>query len=374
MPGWLIGLLGAVYSRMPRRLRPLGKHAFRWGLVRVEALLGRRSVERGRRIEFLDFEIAHLEPFEFVGPGPNEVLVRSERSTVSPGTERAVLCGLPGARRSFPYTPGYSTAGRALGVGRATRDIAIGDRVAGRMNHASLGLMKAPSLFKVPDGVSDVAASFLELGIICLQGIRKAAIRPGDRVAVIGQGLIGQLAVRLARIAGASTVIAVANSRRRMASAVGPRGADEFVAISDDPDALARLRADVVIEAVGSAKGVVQAIRTARSGGTVVLLGSSRDLGRRIDWWSVAQQREVRLVGAHISALPSQDASAARWTYEEEGRLFLELLASGRLAVEDLVTWDAAPEECNRVYEVLADGGREHVGIVFDWQRLDVAR
>lgn len=373
MPGWLMRLLGTLYAKTPQRLRPLGKHVFRWGLVRGEALAKRRSVERGHHIEFLDFEIAYLEPFEFVGPGPEEVLVRSERSTVSPGTERAVLCGLPGARRAFPYTPGYSTAGRVLRAGTAVRGVTAGDRVAGRMSHASHGLMKAPSLFRVPDGVSAVEASFLELGIICLQGIRKAGLRPGDRVAVIGQGLIGQLAVRLARLAGASPIIAVASSRRRMGSAVGPNGADEFVALSEDPEALERLQADVVIEAVGSARAIIQAMVAARPGGTVVLLGSSRDLGRDLDWWTVAQQREVRLVGAHISALPSKDASAGRWTYAQEGRLFLDLLASQRLAVKDLVTWHAAPADCNRVYEVLADGGREHVGIVFDWQRVEVA-
>jgi hypothetical protein len=38
--------------------------------------------------------------------------------------------------------------------------------------------------------------------------------------------------------------------------------------------------------------------------------------------------------------------------------------------VSDLITWRAAPWECNQVYEVLAEGGREHVGIVFEWERL----
>jgi 2-desacetyl-2-hydroxyethyl bacteriochlorophyllide A dehydrogenase len=370
MPEWLLRLLGATYSRVPDSLRPAAKGAFKWGLVRSEAASKRRSVERGQRVEFLDFEIAHLEPFEFVGPGPDEALVQSECSTVSPGTERAVLCGLPGARRAFPYTPGYSTAGTVVRAGQALRGIKAGDRVVGRMSHASRGLMTPTSLFKVPDGVSAVEASFLELGIICLQGIRKAGIRPGDRVAVVGQGLIGQLAVRLARLVGADPLIAVASSRRRMKSAIGTAAADEFIALAEDPSALGRLEADVVIEAVGSAKAIVQAMEGARPGGTVVLLGSSRDLGRHIDWWTVAQQRQLRLVGAHISALPSRDASLGRWTYHQEGRLFLDLLASHRLNVEDLVTWRAAPGQCNQVYEVLADGGREHVGIVFDWARL----
>ena len=89
-------------------LRAPLKQVFVWTVLRIEALAGRRSVEQGRRIQYLDFEIAHLEPFEFLGPARGEVLVSSVASCVSPGTERAVLMGLPGARRPFPYVPGYS--------------------------------------------------------------------------------------------------------------------------------------------------------------------------------------------------------------------------------------------------------------------------
>ena len=367
MPTWLIKILGAIYTRIPPTARPPLKRAFLWATLRAQALAERRSVQRGRRVEFLDFEIAHLEPYEFLGPAGREVLVKAQASCVSPGTERAVLMGLPGARRRFPYVPGYSVVGRALAVGRAVTGIAVGDLVAGRMPHASRGIMAAGSVFKVPAGVSSEQASFLELGIITLQGIRKAGIRPGDRVAVIGQGLIGQLAVRLARLAGAEPVLAVASSRRRMGPALAAGGADEFLSLAEEPHAVSAIQADIVIEAVGSARAITVALEAARPGGTVVLLGSSRDLGRGLDWWNVAQRRGLTLVGAHISALPAADASAGRWTYAQEGTLFLDLLVSGRLDVSDLITWRARPEDCNEVYEVVAAGGREHVGIVIQW-------
>jgi threonine dehydrogenase-like Zn-dependent dehydrogenase len=122
-----------------------------------------------------------------------------------------------------------------------------------------------------------------------------------------------------------------------------------------------------VIEAVGTARAVITGMEAAREGGTVVLLGSSRDLGRNLDWWTLAQQRRLTLVGAHISDMPTVDSSAGRWTYREEGRLFLDLLASGALDITDLITWRPNPDECNQVYEALAEGGRHHVGIVFQW-------
>jgi threonine dehydrogenase-like Zn-dependent dehydrogenase len=235
------------------------------------------------------------------------------------------------------------------------------------MSHASHGVMTPSSLFKVPDGVSDEEASFIELGIICLQGVRKAAIRPGERVAVIGQGLIGQLAARLARLAGAGSIVAVASSARRMQTALHDGAADEFVSLAESPEAVDRIQADVVIEAVGSSPAITIAMTAARHGGRVVLLGSSRDLGRNLDWPKLAQQRELTLVGAHIGVLPQSDTSAGMWTYGQEGRLFMLLLGEGRLKLRDLVTWRPRPQECNRVYEVMAGGGGEHVGVVFDW-------
>ena len=367
MPVWLANVLGNVYTRIPPGFRPPLKRAFLWTMLRLQALTSRRPVRQGKRVEFLDFEIAHLEPYEFLGPGAQEVLVDAVASCVSPGTERAVLMGLPGARRRFPYVPGYSVVGRVREAGKNVGDIAVGDLVAGRMPHSSAGIMKTNSLFKVPAGIDTDQAAFLELGIITLQGIRKAGIRPGDRVAVVGQGLIGQLAVRLARVAGADPIVAVAASRRRMGSALGPHGADEFLSLADSRVAITQLHADIVIEAVGSARAITLAMEAARPGGKVVLLGSSRDLGRNLDWWNLAQRRELTIIGAHIGAMPATDVSAGRWTYKDEGVLFMKLLASGRLDLRDLITWRPRPDECNQVFEILAEGGREHVGIVFQW-------
>jgi threonine dehydrogenase-like Zn-dependent dehydrogenase len=233
--------------------------------------------------------------------------------------------------------------------------------------------MSKDTTFKVPDGVTDEDASFIELGIICLQGVRKAAIKPGERVAVVGQGLIGQLAMRMARMAGAEPIVAVASSRRRMETALRNGAADSFVALAEEPDAIDRVGADVVIEAVGSAPAIALAMRAARRGGRVILLGSSRDLGRDLEWWAMAQERDLTLVGAHISIMPKQEASARLWTYQQEGELFLDLLARGALSVSDMITWRPAPDDCNKVYEVLAGGGGEHVGIVFDWSGAGAA-
>lgn len=361
--------LGTVYQWIPPGARPFFKSAFLRSQIRLQGLLTRRLVRGGRRVEFIDFEIAHLEPFEYLGPARGEVEIETSFTTVSPGTERAVLCGLPGARRSFPYVPGYSSTGRVRAVGSGVRGFDVGSLVAGRVKHASADSVRADVLFPVPAGVDAESASFIELGIIVLQGIRKAGIRPGDRVAVLGQGLIGQLANRLARIQGAAEILALAPSRNREPVSTAPGGADTFVCVRDagfDPLTLA---ADVVIEAVGTPDAIALAARCARTGGRVVLLGSSRGLSPAVRLSDLLRSRQLELCGAHISDMPERDASPGRHTYRQEGALFLDLLRSKRLDVQDLVTWRARPQECNAVYEALAEGGRHHVAIVFDWRK-----
>lgn len=372
MPAWLERFLGSLYSRIPPSVRPAFKTVFLWAQIRIVGLWSRRSVRRGQRVAFLDFEIAHLEPYEYLSPGANEVEIAAHFSTVSPGTERAVLCGLPGARRAFPYFPGYSCAGVVVDAGASISTFRVGDRVAGRMRHASGESALTDHLFRVPDGVSLESASFIELGIITLQGIRKARINPGDTVAVLGQGLIGQLANRVARAVGASQVIAIAPSRNREPTAMANGGATAFVSMSEGSFDPSVVSADVVIEAVGTPDAIVMAVRCARPGGRVVLLGSSRGLSRDVNLGALVQGQDITIVGAHISDMPGHDPSPGRHTYRQEGELFLDMLRSGRLSVSNLVTWRPSPAECNAVYEILAKGGREHVAIAFAWQRLQM--
>lgn len=361
--------LGVIYKWIPPGARPFFKSVFLRSQIRLIGLSSGRRVRHGRRVAFVDFEIADLEDFEYLGPAKGEVEVHTSYTTVSPGTERAVLCGLPGARRSFPYIPGYSCAGTVNAVGADVKGIEVGSRVAGRIKHTSADSVRSDFVFPVPAGVDLESASFIELGIIVLQGMRKARIEPGDTVAVLGQGLIGQLANRLARTMGAGEVIALAPSRNRAAVALAPGGADRFVATRDasfDPEHVA---ADIVIEAVGTPDAIAMAARCARARGRVVLLGSSRGLSPNIRLTEIIRSRQLELVGAHISNMPLRDEAPGRHTYRHEGELFLDLLRSGRLAVRDLVTWRPSAGECNAVYEVLGEGGRNHVAIVFDWQK-----
>jgi predicted dehydrogenase/threonine dehydrogenase-like Zn-dependent dehydrogenase len=357
-------VLRAVYDRMPDDVQPALRRSYRWASIRAEAAHARATVNRCKRVTFEDFEVAHLEPREILGPRTHEILVEMCVTAVSPGTETSILCGWPGTPRRFPYAPGYSGAGVVGQVGASVSGFVPGDRVAGGLHHASRDTVSTQVLVKVPDGVTLQDASFTVLGVIALQGVRKAAIAPGERVAVVGQGLVGQLSRRLAALSSPSAIVAIGSSRARSALALSD--GDTFMSLADA--GLDSIDADVVIEAAGTPDSIATALRCAARGGRVVIVGSGRTLDRNANWVARLQERDLTILGAHLTTVAEREASPTRWSYQQEAALFLELLRRNRLRVDDLVTWRARPEACNEVYEQLASGRSKHLGIIFEWR------
>jgi threonine dehydrogenase-like Zn-dependent dehydrogenase len=334
--------------------------------LRWDALRLRRKVLSGYKIIFPCAEVADYERFETLSAGPGEAVVRLECTVVSPGTERAYLLGLPGAARPFPVSPGYSGAGVVESVGKGVTALAVGDRVAGRLRHSSLATVHCDYLFRLPDGVSGRSGAFIELGIIVLQGIRKAGIIPGESVLVVGQGIIGQLANRLARAFGATPVIGTARSIDKAALSTGSDSADRFVPMPELAVGHLMGTFDVVVEATGDASCLSTACSCARPGGRVIMLGSSRGLSS-LDFSGEVVLRGLTLVGAHITGMPSTESTLRYWTYRDEGYLFLRWLAEGRIKVDDLVSAEVNPAEADDFYRRLALWDSKIITGCFDW-------
>jgi D-arabinose 1-dehydrogenase-like Zn-dependent alcohol dehydrogenase len=164
----------------------------------------------------------------------NGVLVKNHYSLVSIGTEKAVIefakQSLAGKAKNRPDlvkevlskiktdglistyktimrrldTPlplGYSCAGEIIEVGKRANDFNKGDLVAcgggGYASHAEVVFVPKNLCVKIPENITTKEASFVTLGAIAMQGVRVANLTPGEIVAVIGLGLIGQLTVQI---------------------------------------------------------------------------------------------------------------------------------------------------------------------------------
>ncbi len=341
---------------------PLNKRSILdWGRTRARAMLARRGVRRGVRIRTISSGKTRLEPCEWLAPGPGEVLARTLFSAVSPGTERAQFNRLANTTVSYPRTPGYSGVGRVEEVGRSVTGLSPGDIVAGPFAHASAAILDSERCFLVPPGAAQEEAAFIGLGIIALQGTRKAGIGWGDRVAVLGRGILGLLAAAIARRAGASEVIHASGKGSAAPGAVRAEAINDLAA--------AGRRFEVVLDVTGGPESVADAARIVAPGGTIAVIGSPRGLSPGLPAVT-ADGGPFAFRGAHAQMLPGRETTPGRWTLRDEGMLFLDLLADGSLATALTPLERLDPEECWRFYRRLARGEPPVVAALFEWRDL----
>ena len=144
------------------------------------------------------------------------VRVATEVSTVSSGTERAILTGdvnisvlQKDTEAIFPRWSGYSSAGRVVEVGTQVTSLKPGDRVAVYWGcHSQLQSIPESRCLKLPDSVSPEEAALFHIVTFPLAAIRKCRLELGEPALVMGQGLLGLLAVKLLRLAGAYPILA----------------------------------------------------------------------------------------------------------------------------------------------------------------------
>lgn len=367
----LVPRVNSLLERMgysSARSQEAKRQAWWWMLARGQAIRRRRRLLTGWAILWPRPGRADLVQIEVPEAGPGEVTVAILSTVVSTGTERAYYLRLPNAQITLPYRPGYTGAGTVVRIGRDVTGFEEGDLVAVRgVGHASVATVPISAVFRVAPGVTAEDAAMVELGIIAGQGVRRAALEAGENVCVVGAGIVGSLAQRLAVAAGAGEVTTVARSRNRETVARSG-GATRFLVSGADDDEIASLASPVVIEAAGDPTAVGVAVEAAGDHGRVVLLGSQRGVTRGLDVMAI-RRRRLTLVGAHVSTLDVESKRSGEDVRRREAEVFLEALASGSVAVSDLVDVVADPREAGAFYRDLA-GGRQMLGARFDWTAL----
>ena len=345
--------------------------------------------------------------------GPAEVLVATGCSLVSAGTERAVrrlaTANLVDKARARPdlvrqvmrktrtdgvlqtvravrtrlddeMPLGYSAAGTVLEVGEAVTAIRPGDRVAtGGAGHASVQAVAGLLTTLLPDGVSDADAAFATVGAIALHGFRLSEVGPGSRIAVIGLGLVGQLAGRLALAAGCQ-VVGIDVSPWAVGRADGTSvdlalveaGDDTTGAVADWTRGLG-VDAVLVTAATGSSDPMRRAPALARDRATLVLVGDvGLELDRRPLYEKELSLRVARSYGPGRYERSYEEwgidypAGQVRWTEGRNQEAFIGLLARGQVTVADLVTHRFPFADALAAYDLL-ESDTPSLGIELDY-------
>lgn len=359
-------LLKSNAKKLPRWTYP---YLRAWWHVVNELLASIRALRRPRfasRIEFSDLEIVEMQNFFLRGAGAHQVLVKVLVSAMSPGTETAVLMGLPNAVRPMPFSPGYSGYGIVISTGRGSR-IKKGQLVAGQLGHASLAVVDEANLVVCEPSDDAQQMAMIELGCIVQQGVRKARIKIGEHVVVIGAGLLGQLSVIYADLAGAGNITVLTRSDRKRASIAAALPPHEYRVIGSGSDYTETLDADVALECVGTGEALSTASRNVRRSGRVVNLGSTRDIVSASSLFSVVAENSAQVVGAHISTLPSRDGNPNNMTKRQERSVFVDLVRRGKFV---LPTHSVVPatssENVNKAYESITTGSPDAT-VLFEW-------
>jgi predicted dehydrogenase/threonine dehydrogenase-like Zn-dependent dehydrogenase len=236
----------------------------------------------------------------------------------------------------------------------------VGDRVVSNGPHAEIVSVTQDLCARIPDAVTDEAATFTPLAAIALQGINLLDVKPGDKVVVTGLGLIGQLAVRILQAVGCEVLgLDPSAERRGLAEKSGVRTA------SGDPVAAAlgwsrgQGVAGVLITASTASNEVVnQSARSCRRRGRVVLVGVVGLQLNRADFYRNEVSFQVSCsYGARDAKLPS----SARSNFEQ----VLAWMADGRLSVVDLISHRFDFQAAPTAYATLAD--RTALGVVMNY-------
>ena len=182
-------------------------------------------------------------------------------------------------------------------------------------------------LYKIPETITFEQAAMVEAVAVALHSINISCIKPGDSCVVIGAGMIGTFIIKLLKISGASSVIAIDIDRMRLDQAM-KNGADhvfstEVERLDEKIKTLTKSRgADISFEAVGKNDSVNTAIDILRKGGKVVLVGNT------------SQKIEFPLQKVVTRELTVLGSCAIRGEYEA----VLNLLESGRISVQDQIS------------------------------------
>ena len=265
-----------------------------------------------------------------------------------------------------PLPLGYCNAGVVLEVGKGVHDIKPGDRVASNGPHAEIVHVPRHLCAIIPETVSDEQAAFTVLSSIALQGIRLTNPTLGETVMVFGQGLIGLLTTQLLRANGCRVLAVDINEERlKMARQFGAETI--CVGANTNPADIAQSLTGgkgvdaVIITASSKSDDIIhQAADACRKRGRIILVGVIGLNLRRSDFYKKEISFQVscsygpgRYDESYEQRGIDYPEGYVRWTENRNFEAILELMQSGSLNLNDLITNRYELDDAAKAYETI---------------------
>lgn len=329
-----------------------------------------------RRIIFPEKSQVQFEECELPPTGPDDVLIRTQYSLMSIGTETTILHQRYApdshfARMfSFPQLKtGVQAVGEVLQAGSSVTEFAPGQRIFMRMAHGSHQVIPAERCSPVPTAVDPRLACWCGLAKTAFRAAWGGRFELGGAVLIIGAGPVGQMTVRWARVAGMKTIAVADLSAHRLEHAV--RGGATDIMCGDVMQHRKQIGAMnegsgplLIVDTTGNPAVFQQALAVAGNFGKLILLGDTGFPG------SQSLTSDVMTKGLTIQAThDSHDRDG--WIQRRIDELFFKSVENSGFNLCGLMTHEFEPENCQQAY-LLAEQERDQaMGIVFDWTRTE---
>ena len=281
---------------------------------------------------------------------------------------------------------GYSTSGTVLASLDKNGTFQVGDRVAcagqDYASHAEIVAIPQNLVAKIPDNVSFEEAAFTTLGAIALQGVRQAEPKLGEKVCVIGLGLLGQLTGQLLKANGCDVfgidlsekLITLANEIS--ASKALNRNDDNLIAACDNFTNGYGFDSVIITAAAPTNDPIVLATEISRKKGKIIVVGSVKmDVPR--DPYFYRKELELKIscsYGPGRYDVNYEEAGTdypfayVRWTEQRNMEAFLNMLSKGVVNVKPLITYTFSIDQAEDAYDiVLGKNPQPHIGILLKY-------
>ncbi|KPA16944.1 dehydrogenase [Candidatus Magnetomorum sp. HK-1] len=279
-----------------------------------------------------------------------------------------------------PISMGYCNVGKVHALGRDVIDFQIGDRVLSNGPHADMVCVGNRLCARIPNSVDNISATFAVPGAIALQGIRLLNPTLGESIVVIGLGLIGLLTVQLLRANGCRVMGLDMNTKRcELAESYGA----EAIQVSNNFDPIPAclqfsngrgIDGVLITAATQSNELVDQAAKMCRKRGRIVLVGvSGLNLDRSLFYEKELSFQVSCAYGPGRYDVAYEDKGQdyplpyVRWTAQRNMEAVLELMASGSITVESMVSHRFPFEQAQAAYDLIHDQSSTYLGVILEY-------
>lgn len=295
----------------------------------------------------------------------NHVLVKTEYSGISNGTERLILSN----NHQKPIALGYSASGTVYKIGDGVSHVKVGDKVAcygaPYVRHAEYILVPRHLAVPVPPNVCMKEAAFVGLGAIAIHAIRQAKLQFGESVIIVGLGILGQIMAQIADAAAFKTIVYDLQTDRcdlfeQLSNGKSVKSIDELETVIGEMTNSCGVDS-VLLSANGKNTGLIDgALDWIRDRGRIVIVG---DLEMKFSREKMFK-KEAEILISRAGGPGRYDAiyekggtdyplGLVRWTEGRNMEEYLRMLQKRMITVNPLISQEVSINQISRVYEEL---------------------